>query len=180
MSGVLDRGGVSTRVGTAILVTAQGIGAVGGALVLPTLAERVGRQAMLKVALFVLPGLLTLYGLAPTLWLSAVAFLAVGACYIAVLSGLNTVVQLRAPAAMRGRVLSIYMMGLGIVYPIGAVVQGVIANHTGVRTVTVAGAAALLAAMVAVAALRPTVFTSLGDPVALRPSRELLPTEELP
>ena len=56
MSGVLDRGGVSTRVGTAILVTAQGIGAVGGALVLPTLAERVGRQAMLKVALFVLPG----------------------------------------------------------------------------------------------------------------------------
>ncbi len=53
-----------------------------------------------------LPVLLVLYGLAPTLWLSAVAFLAVGAGYIAVLSGLNTVVQLRAPAEARGRILA--------------------------------------------------------------------------
>ena len=183
MSAVLDRGGVSTQVGTAILVTAQGIGAVAGALVLPTLAERVGRRTMLQSALFLLPVLLVLYGLAPSLWVSAVAFLAVGAGYIAVLSGLNTVVQLRAPADVRGRVLSIYMMGLGIVYPIGAVVQGGIANHTGVRTVTVVGALAMLVTMAAIAVLRPVVFTSLGDPGApsvLGPSRSLSPTQELP
>ncbi len=183
MSAVLDRGGVSTQVGTAILVTAQGIGAVAGALVLPTLAERVGRRAMLQSALFLLPVLLVLYGLAPSLWVSALAFLAVGAGYIAVLSGLNTVVQLRAPAEVRGRVLSIYMMGLGIVYPIGAVVQGTIANHTGVRTVTVVGALAMLATVAAIAALRPVVFTALGDPgtaVSLGPSAPLVPTEELP
>ncbi len=163
MSSVLDRGGVSTSVGTAILVTAQGVGAVAGALVLPTLAERVGRRAMLQSALFVLPVLLTLYGLAPSLWLSALAFLVVGAGYIAVLTGLNTVVQLRAPAAVRGRVLSIYMMGLGIVYPIGAVLQGGIANHTGVRTVTVGGAVLLLAAMAAIAVFHPATFVALGD-----------------
>ncbi len=99
------------------------------------------------------------------------------------LSGLNTVVQLRAPAEVRGRVLSIYMMGLGIVYPIGAVVQGTIANHTGVRTVTVVGALAMLATVAAIAALRPAVFTALGDPgvaVSLGPSAPLVPTEELP
>ena len=182
MSAVLDRGSVSTQVGTAVLVTAQGIGAVAGALVLPTLAERVGRRAMLQSALFALPVLLVLYGLAPSLWLSAVAFLAVGAGYIAVLSGLNTVVQLRAPAAVRGRVLSIYMMGLGIVYPIGAVVQGGIANHTGVRTVTVVGAVAMLAVMAGVAALRPAVFTSLGDPGPAPVGRDvpLRPAEERP
>jgi MFS family permease len=180
MSGVLDRGGVSTSVGTAILVTAQGIGAVAGALVLPNLAERVGRRTMLRSALFLLPVLLTLYGLAPSLWVSAVAFLAVGAGYIAVLAGLNTVVQLRAPAELRGRVLSIYMMVLGIVYPIGAVVQGGIANHTGVRTITVAGAVVLMVAMAAIAVFRPAVFTSLGDPSTLRPSLSLYPTEELP
>ncbi len=163
MSGVLDRGGVSTSVGTAILVTAQGVGAVAGALMLPTLAERVGRRAMLRTALFALPVLLTLYGLAPSLWVSAVAFLAVGAGYIAVLSGLNTVVQLRAPAAVRGRVLSIYMMGLGIVYPIGAVLQGTIANHTGVRTVTVVGAAIMMATMAAIAVFHPSTFMALGD-----------------
>jgi len=178
MSGVLDRGGVSIQLGTAILVTAQGIGAVTGALVLPTLAERLGRRTMLQSALFVLPVLLVLYGLAPTLWLSALAFLAVGAGYIAVLSGLNTVVQLRAPVEARGRVLSIYMMGLGIVYPIGAVLQGGIANHTGVREVTVVGAMALLAGMVSIATFRPTIFSSLGDPSPVRPAPTAVPARD--
>ena len=68
------------------------------------------------------------------------AFVAVGAGYIFVLSGLNTVVQLRAPAATRGRILSIYMMALGLIYPLGAVVQGWIADTRGIRAVTVGGA----------------------------------------
>ncbi len=38
------------------------------------------------------------------------------------------------------------------------------ANHTGVRTVTVIGALAMLVAMATIALLRPAVFTSLGDP----------------
>ena len=54
------------------------------------------------------------------------ALLFVGLAYIAVLSGLNTVVQLRAPTAARGRVLSLFMLSLGTVYPIGAIVQGAI------------------------------------------------------
>ncbi len=201
MSSVLDRGGVSTSVGTAILVTAQGVGAVAGALMLPSIAERVGRRTMLSAALFVLPVLLVLYGLAPSLWVSAVAFLAVGAGYIAVLSGLNTVVQLRAPAAVRGRVLSIYMMGLGLVYPIGAVLQGTVADRTGVRTVTVVGAAALMATLAVIALVHPATFAALGDapePVApdapssvspdpftpvtsaVRSPGSVYPTEELP
>jgi MFS family permease len=180
MSAVLRRGGVSIQVGTAILVTAQGVGAVIGALLLPSLAERVGRRIMLQTSLFVLPVLLVVYGLAPSLWLSALAFLAVGAGYIAVLSGLNTVVQLRAPAEARGRVLSIYMMGLGIVYPIGAVLQGWIANHTGVRSVTIDGAIVLMFGLVGIAALRPTIFIAMGDPSPSTTGAIVIPTEELP
>ena len=48
-----------------LLVTAQGIGAVAGALALPSLAERFGRRAMLRTALFVLPVLLVAYGSGP-------------------------------------------------------------------------------------------------------------------
>ncbi len=180
MSGVLQRNGVSTQVGTAILVTAQGIGAVGGALVLPSLAERVGRRTMLQGALFGLPVLLVLYALAPALWLSALGLLAVGAWYIAVLSGLNTVVQLRAAAVARGRILSIYMMGLGIVYPIGAVVQGVVANRVGVRAVTVAGALILWGGLTLIGSLRPSVFGALGDPPEAAAEASVLPTAELP
>jgi MFS family permease len=165
MAGVLHHraAGVSVPVATAVLVTAQGVGAVVGALVLPSLAERAGRGAVLTGALGLLPVLLVAYAVAPSLWWSAAAFVLVGAGYIAVLSGLNTVVQLRAPAEARGRVLSIYMMGLGIVYPIGAVVQGWVANAVGVRAVTVAGAVLLAAALAAIVALRPGVLTVLGQ-----------------
>ncbi len=180
MAGVLHRDGVTTQVATAILVTAQGIGAVVGALALPTLAERLGRRTMLQAALFGVPALLVLYALAPSLWLSALALLAVGAGYIAVLSGLNTVVQLRAPAEARGRILGIYMMGLGIVYPIGAVLQGVVADRTGVRAVTVAGAVILWGGLALLASLRPQVFTALGDPPEAAEEVGVLPTAELP
>ena len=50
-------------VGTSVLVTAQGIGAVTGALLLPGLALRFGRAKQVVVALFVLPVLLVAYGL---------------------------------------------------------------------------------------------------------------------
>lgn len=179
MSGVVHRQGVGVPVATALLVTAQGIGAVVGALALPSLAERVGRTTMLRTALFVLPFLLVAYGLAPTLWVSAMALVGVGAGYIAVLSGLNTVVQLRAPVDARGRVLSIYMMGLGIVYPIGAVLQGSVANHVGVRTVTVTGAVLLFGVIGGIALVRAGVFAALGDPAPTGAST-VVPTIEVP
>ncbi|HEY1989390.1 MAG TPA: MFS transporter [Acidimicrobiales bacterium] len=164
--------------GTALLVTAQGVGAVIGAMVLPSLAELVGRRTMVRGALFLLPLLLINYGLAPALWWSLVTFLLVGAGYIAVLAGLNTVVQLRAPEASRGRVLGFYMMALGIVYPIGAVIQGQIANHIGVRAVTVGGAVILLAVLVVVATFRPQLLAALDD--LRHDASEIVPTEELP
>ena len=151
---------------TATLVTAQGVGAVLGALALAGLAERFGRLTVLRTAIFTVPLLLCAYAVAPTLATAVPAFVAVGAGYIVVLSGLNTVVQLRAPVESRGRILSIYMMTLGLVYPLGAVLQGWLANTHGVRAVTVAGALALLALAVLTAAFRPGVFTNLGDPVA--------------
>ena len=165
MAHVLTPPGWNLSATTAVLITAQGIGAVVGALSLAGLAERFGRLAVLRTAIFTVPVLLCAYALAPTLAVAVPAFAAVGAGYILVLSGLNTVVQLRAPVASRGRILSIYMMALGLVYPVGAVAQGWLANAHGIRVVTVAGALALLGAALLAAVVRPTVFTNLGDPV---------------
>jgi MFS family permease len=150
--------------GTAVLVTAQGVGAVIGALALAPLAARFGRRRMLLGDLVVLPVLLVLYGLAPTLALAAVALLMVGASYIGVLAGLNTVVQLRAPEAVRARVLSFYMLALGVIYPIGAIIQGAVADHVGLRTVVVGTAVLLLVALLAFFMARPQLAESLDDP----------------
>lgn len=131
--------------GTSVLITAQGIGAVAGALALTPLSRRYGRRRVLLADLVAVCAFLISYGLAPDLWLGAAALLLVGAAYIGVLAGCNTIVQLYAPASLRGRMLGIYMMALGIVYPIGALAQGAIANVVGIRTVTVGSASVLLA-----------------------------------
>jgi MFS family permease len=165
MARAVQPSGWSLELTTATLVTAQGVGAVVGALALAGMAERFGRLRVLRTAIFVVPILLCAYAVAPTLALAVPAFVAVGAGYIVVLSGLNTVVQLRAPVESRGRILSIYMMALGLVYPLGAVIQGWVANTHGVRAVTVAGAVALLALAALAAVARPSIFTNLGDPV---------------
>jgi MFS family permease len=142
--------------GTSALVTAQGVGAVLGALALAPLAGRFGRGTTVRRALVAFPVALAVYGAATRLDEATVALAVVGACYIGVLSGLNTVVQLHAPAELRGRILGIYMTMLGLGYPIGAVVEGWVAQSVGVRAVTIGAGLALLGVlgMVAVAGRR--------------------------
>jgi hypothetical protein len=84
--------------------------------------------------------------------------------YIGVLSGLNTVVQLRAPTEARGRVLSFFMLSLGTLYPVGAVLEGALGSHLGVRAATVIGALSLLGVLALVLAIRPAAFTAMDDP----------------
>jgi len=148
---------------TSLLIGAQGVGAVAGALTLASLARRYGHRRVLVFNLVVLPFLLAAYAAAPALWVAAVVLVAVGAFYVNVLSGLGTVVQLRAPAALRARILSLYMVALGTVYPLGAVLQGVLGDRWGLRAVTASGAAVYLVVLVAAGVSRPDLVRSLED-----------------
>lgn len=131
--------------GTSVLVTAQGIGAVAGALAMAPLVTRFGRRRVLIGDVAAVCISLVLYASAPGLWSGAAAIVLVGASYIGVLAGCNTIVQIHAPPEMRGRMLGIYMMALGILYPVGALVQGRLADAAGLRAVTAGGAVLLLA-----------------------------------
>jgi MFS family permease len=160
----------SKATGTSVLITAQGIGAVGGALTLTPLVRRYGRRRVLMANLVGVCGFLFAYGLSPDLWLGAVALLLVGAAYIGVLAGCNTIIQLYAPPALRGRMLGIYMMALGIFYPIGALAQGAIANVVGIRAVTVGGGALLLVLLVTI--LRKLIPANLDGQMVAAPSAQ--------
>jgi MFS family permease len=151
---------------TSLLVTAQGVGAVAGALLQAPLAQRFGRRHVLMANLVAVPLTLVLYALSPSLPFAALALVGVGAAYIGVLSGLNTVVQLRAPDAARARVLSLYMLALGVVYPLCAVLQGWLGDAIGLRWVTSGGAVAMLAALGIVATARPALLAALDDPAS--------------
>jgi len=136
-------GATQVAAATAALTTAQGAGAVAGALCIPPLAMRLGRGRVLTSSLALLPLVLIGYGAAPSLWLAVAALFVVGMVYMSVLSGLQTVAQLQAPAAYRGRVLSFFLVALGVAYPLGSLAQGPVANHVGVGWTTV-GSALLL------------------------------------
>lgn len=163
---VLDTG----TSGTSILVTAQGIGAVAMALLLGALTERFGLRRVLPGVLWLLPPALVLYGLAPALAESAVGILAVGFLYLGALSTFVSVAQLRSPAEVRGRVISVLMMLLGIMYPIGSVVQGALADRIGLRATTVGAAVLMLAVLVIAKLVRPDFADALDAPVAAVPT----------
>jgi predicted MFS family arabinose efflux permease len=153
------------KFGTAVLVTAQGVGAVCMGLSLAALFARFGARRVMLTVLAALPLALVAYALAPTLPLAVVAIFVVGFLYLGSLSSFTTIAQLRSPAALRGRVVSVLMMLIGALYPIGSVAQGAIADEIGLRATT-AGAAVLLGALLlAWRLLRPRAADALTDTV---------------
>ncbi|HEX3426706.1 MAG TPA: MFS transporter [Acidimicrobiales bacterium] len=160
---------------TAALTTAQGIGAVLGALAIAPLAAAFGRGRVLVGQLAALSIALIGYALTPSLVLAAVALTVVGAIYIGVLSGLQTVVQLRAPDEFRGRILGIYLVALGVVYPVGALLQGPLADRIGLPVTTTLFATGLLVVLALTGVFRPDTLRVLGEDlpqVALTPVLE--------
>jgi MFS family permease len=149
---------------TSWFTTSQGVGAVVGAFALPVLAARFGRYRMLLASFVLLPVALVLYGLAPAPPLAALALVGVGGTYMFVFSGVGTVAQLRAPAELRARVLSFYFLALGVLYPVGTLIQGPIADVIGLGPMTVLSGIALLGALALIRVLRPQRIAALDDP----------------
>jgi predicted MFS family arabinose efflux permease len=159
---VLDNGST----GTAVLVTAQGVGAVAMALWLGALVARSSPRRVLLAMMTLLPPALAMYAYAPNLPLSALALFLVGALYLGALSSFTTIAQLRAPAAIRGRVVAVHTVILGAMYPLGAVVQGKIADSAGLRATTFGSAVVMAAALLLVRAVRPGITSALDEPAA--------------
>jgi MFS family permease len=152
------------KIGTTWLVTAQGVGAVTGALTLPIVAKRTSRLKVLRGSIYVLAGALALYALAPNLVSSVVFMVLLGGAYMGTMTGLDTSVQLHAPRAERSRILALYILSLSMFYPLGAFVQADLAKSFGVRPVTLAAAGALLFVLVLVRVFSPGFWLEMGPP----------------
>ncbi len=150
------------KVGTSWLVSAQGVGAVVGAVTLPMVARRTSRVFVLRLSIVMAVVSEGLYALAPSLGLAMVALVVLGGAYVGTLTGLITSVQLHAPAKERSRILSLYTLSLSIAYPIGAVAQASMARWWGVRPITAVSALALAAVVVSVSVIRPTFWAEFA------------------
>ncbi len=159
------------KTGTSWLVAAQGVGAVAMAVAGPEIVKSIGRYRVLRGAIVVQVISLAAYAAAPSLWWSVGCIVVVGAAYVAILTGLNSAVQMHAPQAERSRILSLYTLSLSVGYPIGAFVQGAIAHHVNLRYVTGASCVLLLILVVSSRAWHRDAFLRVftTDEVAVVP-----------
>jgi len=136
---------------TSVLVTAQGIGAVTAAFTLGSVTKRIGVIPVMFVGTSLLCPALIGYAAAPWLWLAAVMLTFVGLFYGYAFTSFASVTQQAAPDDMRGRVLAVNFMVLGILFPIGALIQGQIAGAIGLRWTTAASGIVLGAGLLVLA-----------------------------
>ena len=129
---------------TSVLVTAQGIGAVTAAFTLGSVTKKFGVSAVMFGGVGLLCPALVAYGLAPQLWLAAIALTVIGLCYGYAFTSFASIAQQSAPDDMRGRVLAVNFLVLGVLFPVGTLIQGQIADAIGLRWTT-AGSGLLLA-----------------------------------
>ena len=113
------------------LLGAIGVGAVGGAFVLPWLKAKIGANMLVAAGEVGTAVALALFGLArePILALSA-SFIA-GASWIAVLASLNVAAQFALPDWVRGRGLAMYVTVFFGTLTIGSVLWGQVAGMLG-------------------------------------------------
>ena len=128
-----------------ILAAASGIGAILNTPFVATKGSQIPRSRLLGLGWPVYGVALLGFALSPYYWLAVVALAVLGASHIATASTLNTVIQLQVEEALRAKVLALYLMTLLAGLPLGAQLQGFLADLIGPRY-AVGGAGVLLAA----------------------------------
>jgi predicted MFS family arabinose efflux permease len=134
--------------GFGFLMAFLGVGAVAGALTVG-----MARQPSLRVLFGAGTGaLLGLLGLsaAREFWVAAPLLSVTGFAGIATVSACNARLQLAAPAELRGRLISIYILLSSGVFPIGAFLVGAISQRWSVSTAFFLGGATGLMALGAI------------------------------
>ncbi|MCI0625962.1 MAG: MFS transporter [Acidobacteria bacterium] len=111
------------------LLACTGVGAVIGALVVAALGnfQQKGKVALALQVFF--GAMMILFSLSSALWLSLCALFLAGIALVAVFALITSLVQLKAPEAMRGRVVSIYMMAFRGGTPLGSLTTGFLASQ---------------------------------------------------
>lgn len=134
--------------GYGVLLGFLGIGALGGAYVLPRLGTKLSRDAIVATGSIVFAGATLALALLRNPVLICVLLFAGGAGWLAAVSSLNVAVQTATPDWVRGRVLSVYQLVFSGSIAIGSVVWGAVAERVGVPMSLVGSAAGLVVGLV--------------------------------
>jgi predicted MFS family arabinose efflux permease len=141
--------------GFGFLMAALGVGAVTAGLSLGAIGSRPPVPRLLAVALgLACAGLLGL-SVTRSVGLAALLLGMIGFTGTLVVVGCNTALQLAAPDALRGRIMSLYTLLSGGIFPLGAFFVGAVSEAAGVSRAFALNGALGLAALLLLVARRP-------------------------
>lgn len=140
-----------------LLVGAAGAGAMAGVLYLAGRRGTAGLERVTALAAASAGVGLVLFSRSATLWLSLCLLPLVGFGIITVAASANTILQLVAPEAMRGRLVSLHIAAFLGVMPVGALVFGLLAERCGAPATVAAGGMLCLLASAWFASRLPTL-----------------------
>ncbi|MBX4937893.1 MFS transporter [Rhizobium binae] len=129
-----------------ILLGAVGAGAIGGALVMPKLRQRLSSDGLLLGAAVITAAVMGALALAPPKWVAIVVLLFLGGAWITALTTLNGTAQSVLPNWVRGRGLAVYLTVFNGAMTAGSLGWGAIGEAVGIKSTLIIGAIGLLIA----------------------------------
>ncbi len=154
--------------GYGFLLTCFGVGALGGAAILPRLRVRYSVDGLVAGATVLFALMTFLAGQVHVFeWLCLVLFTA-GAAWIGILACFNVVAQTMCPSWMRARAISVYLLVLQGGMAIGSAVWGELALRQGVPAALAWSALAMIAGLTTIGRHRLTAAELQMAPAVVR------------
>jgi MFS family permease len=126
------------------LMSANGLGAVAGALFVASLPANADRERIIPFSIMAMALVLVGFSLSHTFWLSIVLSILAGVAFLTTNSLTNTSVQARVPGHLRGRVMALFVMSFIGIMPISAAVFGPVGEAVGAPMAVLGGAVVLM------------------------------------
>lgn len=128
------------------LMTASGVGALGGALYLASRRSVIGLGGAMVISSATFGLGLVALSLSRVLWLALAVLPFVGAGMMVTMAAANTIIQTVVDEELRGRVMAFYTMAFLGTAPIGSLVAGMLADRIGTTETILFGGVACIAA----------------------------------
>ena len=133
--------------GYGLLLGAVGIGAIAGAFVLPAARARWSADVVVAAATLTFVAAALVLGWVHSVPVVALALVAAGLAWIAVLSSLNASAQVALPAWVRARGMATYLLVFQGGQALGSAVWGIVATHSSLQAALTAVAVGLALAL---------------------------------
>ena len=142
--------------GLGYLMGAAGIGALAGSLYVASLSDLRRKGLLLLIAAVMFGVFLVLFSQSTLFYLSLFLLLGVGMASSSYMATNNTLLLIHAEDRVRGRVMSLYMMTIGL-YPMAVLPAAAIAESVGAPVAVAVGGGILILFTLAMAAARPAL-----------------------